>query len=398
LAEGGVKVKGMWAENPVKEETALLHWGRVACDLPQTVGPPIHRGSTVLFEDIDSLFDTSRVTYGRQGLTTQLALRTALIELEKGEDAFLYPSGLSALTATMLALLNTGDEVLLVDSVYNPTRRFASATLQNYGIKARFFEPSIDVATLGTMISPATRLIVLESPGSLTFEVLDIPAIAAMAREHGIFTMIDNTWAAGLLFKPLLHGVDVSVQALTKYVGGHSDVFMGTAIATGPVLKKLKQSYKDIGWSVSPDDAYQVLRGLRTLSTRITRHGESATKVASWLQTRPEVAEVLCPALPGARGHKLWCRDFSGTCGLFGVILKPCSTAAVVSMLSSLRLFGIGYSWGGFESLVIAADPQLEARSFPPHLDGPLVRLHVGLENPADLIGDLQTAFQSIAA
>jgi cystathionine beta-lyase len=247
------------------------------------------------------------------------------------------------------------------------------------------------------MAGPATRLIGLESPGSLTFEMQDVAAIAALARARGILTLMDNTWAAGLLFKPLAHGVDLSVQALTKYVGGHSDVFMGSAAAATPALAgALDHAVWDFGWSVAPEDAYQMLRGLRTLPTRLARCGTSSLAVAAWLSDRPEVAQVLHPALPGAPDHQLWKRDYAGAAGLFGVVLNPCSEAAVHAFLDALSLFGLGFSWGGFESLALNADAQLDVRRFAPTFAGPLLRLNIGLEDPGDLIADLGQAMSAL--
>lgn len=382
------------SECPFSEDTALLHVGRTAAGGFQTVNPPIQRGSTVLVDSISALLDHSKRCYGRQGLTTQDALKEGLCLLEQGEAAFLYPSGLAAITGAMTALLNAGDEVLVADCVYNPTRAFVTGTLKRFGITARFFSSTATASELKAMIGPQTRLIVLESPGSLTFDMMDIPAIAAMARDVGVLTMIDNSWSAGVLFKPLEHGVDISVQALTKYVGGHSDVFMGAAVARGAAAERLQSSYIETGWAVSPDDAYQMLRGLRTLPTRMARHGVGALIVAQWLERQPMVQRVLCPALPSDPGHGLWLRDFTGLCGLFGVVLQPGTPQAVDTLLQSLHLFGLGYSWGGFESLVISSDPQLDARANPPRYAGPLIRLHIGLEEPQDLIADLDAGLR----
>lgn len=380
------------------EETTLLHVGRTSGTLTQTVNPPVQRGSTVLVPDVTALTDCTQVTYGRHGLATHEALREALCTLEQGQDCFLYPSGLAAITGTLLALVNSGDEVLMADSVYMPTRQFACGTLQRFGVTTRFFPPDISVDALAAMISPATKLIMLESPGSLTFETLDVPAIAAMAHAKGILTAIDNTWAAGLLFKPLMHGVDVSIQAVTKYIGGHSDVLMGAAVASGAVAERLRITYDETGWTISPDDAYLAIRGLRTLSTRMARHSENTLKIACWLDRRPEVAAVLCPALPGAVGHEFWQRDFTGICGLFGVVLNPVSPESLAAMLSSLKLFGLGFSWGGYESLVIPSDGQLGVRVHPPHFAGPLIRLHVGLEDADELIADLTAGLSHLRA
>lgn len=380
-----------------QEDTTLLHTGRTECGLPQTVNPPIQRGSTVVVKSVDELLHSKGVTYGRHGLATHEALKRALCDLEHAEKAFVYPSGLASLTGTMLSLLETGDEMLMADSVYGPTRHFATTACKRLGITTRFFAPAISADDLKAMLSPATKLIVLESPGSLTFDMNDVPAIAAMARKAGVLTMIDNTWSAGVYFKPLDHGVDVSVQAITKYICGHSDVLMGAAMASGKAAELLQRSYDEIGWTISPDDAYQALRGFRTLPTRLIRHQESTLKVAKWLKSRPEVAELLCPALPGSRGHEIWKRDFTGTSGLFGVVLKPAPEKAVAAMLGALKIFGLGYSWGGYESLVIPSDPQLDVREFQPKYAGPLIRLHVGLENPDDLIADLENGFRHLA-
>ncbi len=371
------------------EETRLIHMGRAEETLAKTVGPPIQRGSTVLLPNAAALYDDAHhLTYGRQGLAAQEALISALAELEGARGVTLYPSGLAALTGAMLAVLKAGDEVLVVDTIYKPTRRFCDRVLRRFGIGVRYYDPGLDAATLAGLCTPATRLIVLESPGSLSFEMQDVPAIAEMARARGVFTLIDNTWAAGLLFKPLEHGVDISVQALTKYVGGHSDVFMGSAAAKDPqVVRALSDGVLDLGWSVSPDDAYLMLRGLRTLGVRLARHGASGLEVARWLAQRPEVAQVIHPALPGAAGHDLWARDYSGACGLFAFVLAPhCDAAA---FLDALRIFGLGFSWGGFESLAIDCDPQLKVRASPPPYGGPLIRLHIGLEAVDDLIADL---------
>lgn len=381
-------------KTPLTEETALLHVGRAGGGDCQTVNPPVQRGSTVLVDSLTTLLDHSKRCYGRQGLTTQDSLKDALCYLEHGEAAFLYPSGLAAITGTLMALLDHGDEVLVADCVYNPTRAFVTGALKRFGITARFFSPTATAEELKSLIGPTTRLIVLEAPGSLTFDMMDIPAVAAMARAMGVMTMIDNSWSAGVTFKPLDHGVDVSIQALTKYAGGHSDVFMGCAVARGAAVARLRSSYIETGWSVSPDDAYQILRGLRTLPTRLARHGENALIVAKWLAEQPVVQRVLCPALPSDPGHSLWQRDFTGHCGLFGVVLQPASEAQIETLLKNLHLFGLGYSWGGFESLAIYSTPQLESRAQPEDFGGPLIRLHIGLEDPDDLIADLKTALE----
>jgi cystathionine beta-lyase len=381
------------------ESTRLIHAGGAERRLAKTVGPPIQRGSTVLMPNAASLYDHDQPTYGRAGLAAQEALREALAELEGAKDVQLFPSGLAAVTGALLAVLKAGDAILVADSAYAPTRRFCDAVLKCFGISVRYYPPRASPEAIMALGGPALRLILLESPGSLTFEIQDAAAITALARQSGVLTLIDNTWAAGLLFKPLAHGVDISVQALTKYVCGHADVFLGSAAASAPAMvKALDQAVLNVGWSVSPDDAYQGLRGLRTLPVRLARHGHSGLVVAEWLKAQPEVAEVLHPALADSPDHGLWRRDFTGANGLFGVVLRPASKVAVDAFLDRLKLFGLGFSWGGFESLAISCDSQLADRRHRPKLAGPLVRLHVGLEEPADLIDDLRHALDAFAA
>lgn len=379
------------------EPTRTLHAGAAPAGLLKTPSPVVQRGSTVLLPTAESLYDTSRITYGRGGLATHEALCGALADLEHAERAFLYPSGLSAITGVLQALTCAGDHILVSDAAYNPTRRFLDGTMRRFGVSATYFPPTSGPEEIAQLIRPETRLVFLESPASLTFEMQDVPDIAALAKARGLISVIDNTWAAGVLFKPLDHGVDVSIQALTKYVCGHSDVFMGSAATQGAPAELLARSSYEIGWAVSPDDAYLALRGLRTLHARLAQHGASALQVASWLEAQPEVARVLCPALPGNPGHGLWSRDFTGLCGLFGMVLKPVPDAAVKRLVEGLSLFGLGYSWGGFESLALPCDPQLAARRAAPDLGGPLVRLHIGLESPEDLISDLRRGLDRLA-
>lgn len=377
------------------EETRLIRAGRTPQKLPKTIGPPIQRGSTVLLPNAKAVY-AEKVGYGRAGLAAQMTLADALAELEGASAVQLYPSGLSAMTGAMLAVLKAGDEVLATDAIYKPTRKFCDTLLKRFGVDVRYFDPSATPDALLGMSGPATRLIVMESPGSLTFEMQDIPAIAAAAKAQGILTLMDNTWAAGLLFKPLAHGVDISVQALTKYVGGHSDLFMGSAATTDKkIAAALDDGVHELGWAVAPEAAYDMLRGLRTLPTRLEKQGKSGIQIAEWLSTQPEVARVIHPALPGDAGHDVWSRDYTGACGLFALVLQPKSTKAVHAFLDGLKLFGLGFSWGGFESLVIHCDPQLSRRVFKKDLGGPLVRLHIGLESPADLIADLRAGLDA---
>jgi cysteine-S-conjugate beta-lyase len=389
----------MGEERKDREATRLIRAGAAPRALARTVGPPIQRGSTVLMPDAASLYSHDQSTYGRGGLGVHEALAEALCELEGAKGVRLFPSGLAAMTASMMAVLRAGDEALVADTIYAPVRRFCDRVLTRFGVKVTYYPPRASAEALMAAGGPALKLIVLESPGSLTFEVQDAPAIAALARARGVATLIDNTWAAGLLSKPLALGVDISVQALTKYAVGHSDVFLGSAAANDERLTHaLDEAVWNFGWAVSPDDVYQGLRGLRTLPTRLARHAESARIVAEWLMQQPEVLDVLYPALPHSPDHALWLRDFSGANGLFSIVLRPAPDAAVDALLDRLKLFGLGFSWGGFESLAISSGNQLTQRRFPTGLAGPLVRLHIGLEDPADLIADLRNGLDAFKA
>ncbi|MDB5498109.1 MAG: cystathionine beta-lyase [Phenylobacterium sp.] len=383
-----------------RDETRLIRSGGTPQTLARTVGPPIQKGSTVLLPDAASLYDdASQLTYGRQGLSAQFALQAALAELENAKGVTLYPSGLAALTGALLAVLKTGDEVLVTDAVYKPTRRFCDSVLKRFGIAVRYFDPRQPAEELVGGASDAVRMILMESPGSLSFEMQDVARVAELARARGILSVADNTWGAGYLYKPLDHGVDIALQALTKYVGGHSDIFMGSAAARDPKLvQALEDGITHLGWAVTGEDAYQMLRGLRTLPTRLARHGESGLAVAAWLAGRPQVAQVYHPAVPGCPDHELWTRDYAGACGLFAFALQPGPEVAVNALLDELTLFGLGFSWGGFESLAVPCDHQLKTRKFKPDYGGPLIRLHIGLENPDDLIADLQRGLEVYGA
>lgn len=385
------------------EETELIHVGmpKAADQLRAvTVGPVIQKGSTVLLPNAAALYDDDAfITYGRQGLSAHDALRTALCKLEHAVAVELYPSGVAAISGAMLAVLSAGDEVLVVDTIYKPTRRFCDSVLARYGVTTRYYDPAMSPHDLIGSATASTRLIVLESPGSLSFEMQDLSGIAQLAKAKSILTLADNTWGAGYLIKPLDHGIDISVQALTKYVGGHSDVFMGSAAASDPeVARQLKDGVLHLGWAVSPEDTYQMLRGLRTLATRLDRHAQSGLAVARWLSQQPEVLSLLHPALPGCPGHDLWRRDYSGSCGLFGFVLKPTSHQGVDAFLDALKVFGLGFSWGGFESLAISCDQQLKSRALSHTYGGPLMRLHIGLEHPDDLIADLRVGLDALTA
>mgnify|MGYP003595116829 CR=1 FL=1 len=377
------------------ETSRLIRAGSKApSGLNRTVGPPIQKGSTILMPDAASLYDVTQTTYGRAGLASHDALIDALTELEGAQTVRLFPSGLAAITGAIMAVVKTGDDVLVTDGAYKPTRRFCENVLKGrLGITVRYFAPDASPDEVMALANGKTRLIVLESPASLTFEMQDVPAIAAAAKARGILTLLDNTWAAGLYFKPLTHGVDISVQALTKYVGGHSDCFMGSAAVTDPKLgAALHQAIIDFGWAVSPEDAYTMLRGLRTLATRMERHGASSLKVAAWLEGHPQTGEVLHPALPGAPGHKLFQAAYTGAPGLFAFVLKDAKPTQVHAFLDALKLFGLGFSWGGFESLALDGDDQFKVRKIKKDYGGPVIRLAIGLEDPDDLIADLEKA------
>lgn len=383
-------------EKDRRPDTRLVHAGRRNEWRGRMVNPPVHRGSTVLFDTVGEMRaatpEFGKYYYGLHGSPTLWSLAEALTELEPGAaGTFLYPTGLAAIAASLLAVLNSGDELLVTDSAYGPTRRFCDDQLKRLGIATRYFDPLATPAELDALLSDRTRAILLESPGSLTFEVQDVPGICALARGRGIVTLLDNSWATPLFFPALAAGVDISILAGTKYVGGHADLFVGTATATPELYPKLERVGWDLGQSVSPDDAWLAARGLRTLGIRLRQHQAAALQVANWLKEQPQVDCVLHPAFEQCPGHEYWFRDYKGSTGLFSFVLKGGDGAARDRLIESLELFGIGYSWGAFESLAVPADPPA-ARKHVARYDGPLVRLHIGLEDPEDLIEDLAKA------
>lgn len=388
---------------PTKADTKLVQSGR----RPEWTGdprlggsvvnPPVWRASTILYDNAHDLKTRGRDThdklfYGRRGTPTVWALADALTELEPGAaGTLLYPSGVAAIAGALLALLSPGDELLMVDSAYEPTRSLCDGLLARFGITTTYYDPGIG-AGISALIGPATRAIFLESPGSLTFEVQDVPAIAAAARAAGLVTLIDNTWATPLFLPALALGVDISIMSLSKYVGGHSDVMMGSVTANAAQWGTLRNTAYQLGQSVSPDDCALALRGLRTLGVRMDRHQVSGLAVAQWLAGRAEVGRVLHPALAGDAGHARWRRDFSGASGLFGFTLKGADSAGRARFIDALTQFGIGYSWGGYESLVVTADPASLRTATVWDEPDPMVRLSIGLEDVADLIADLEQA------
>jgi cysteine-S-conjugate beta-lyase len=374
--------------------TQVAHLGRDPRRFLGTVNTPVFRASTILMQNVAELEQATRgefpgVSYGLHGLPTVTDLQQALATLEGGHRALVVPSGLAATTFPLLALAKPGDHVLVVDAVYGPTRRFCDNHLRRLGIDVGYYDPLLGAA-IEREFRSNTTLVFAESPGSLTFEVQDIPAIAGVAHAHGARVILDNTWATPLGFRAFEHGADVSVHAVTKYIGGHSDVLLGAVITNAETHVPLQRLWTDMGITPSPDDCFLGLRGMRTLAVRLARHQASAMEVASWLAQRPEVREVLYPALPGDRGHALWKRDFRCASGLFGVVLEPVDPARVARMLDGMRLFGLGWSWGGFESLIIPTWPERSRTATAWNPGGPSLRLQIGLEDPQDLLEDLE--------
>ena len=387
----------------MKAETRLVHAGRDPEKNFGIVNPPVYRASTILYPTVAEFENRLKrkytsFYYGINGTPTTLALTGALAEISGGHRSLVTSSGLSAIAQALTAFLRQGDHVLITDTVYRPTREFCTSVLARFGVEVTFYDPHIG-AEIAALIRPNTRVVYAESPGSLTFEVQDIPAIARVAHERGAVVMFDNTWATPLNFRAFEHGADIEIQAATKYLAGHSDLLMGVITArTEELFRTAKDGLVIFGDCVSPDLCYETLRGLRTLAVRLRCHERTALEVAQWLTQRPEVARVLHPALPDDPGHKLWKRDFAGASSLFGVLLRVSSDRAVAAMLEGLRLFKIGASFGGFESLVMPARPS-ESRTVRPWREpGILVRLHVGLESVEDLIADLQAGFDRLNA
>ncbi|WP_427968154.1 cystathionine beta-lyase [Altererythrobacter sp.] len=372
------------------------------------VNPPVWRASTHLYDNSTDHAEgrpneDGHFYYGRRGGPTQWALADALTEMEPGaQGTQLFPSGVAAIACTLQALLRPGDELLVTDNAYEPTRNLAMGMLKRQGVDIRPFDP-LDLDGFPSLFGDTTRVVMMECPGSLTMEVCDVPALARIAREKGAVSVLDNTWASPLGFAGLAHGCDVTVMSLTKHVGGHSDLMMGSATATNPAFGRIRRQSQFLGQVVSPDDASLALRGLRSMALRLERETASALAIAEWLSARSEVSAVLCPMLPGAPGHAMWQRDFTGGCGLFSFVLADADNSARARFIDALDLFGIGYSWGGFESLITPFDPAPihQLRAWPPGIDtgsGLGVRLSIGLEDPADLIADLEHAFAAMGA
>lgn len=391
-------------DTPKSPATRVVTGGRRDEWTGGVVNVPVWRASTILYDDVADLRAAAganthhRLYYGRRGTPTQWSLAEALTALEPGaEGTLLYPSGVAAITTALLAYLKPGDHLLLPDSAYDPTRAFANGMLKTIGVETTLYDPVVG-AGIAELIRPNTRVLFLESPGSLTFEVQDVPAMAAIARERGITTILDNTWATPLLFPGMAHGVDVTIMACTKYVVGHSDAMLGSATAVASHWQALRDATYQLGQHVGPDDAALGARGLRTMAVRLKQHGESSIRIAKWLMDQPGVARVLHPALPGCPGHDVFVRDFRGSAGLFAFVLDGGSDDARAALIDGLALFGIGYSWGGYESLALPIDPHRYRSVTRAQAEGPMIRLQIGLEDTDDLIADLDAGLARFRA
>ena len=385
-----------------KDKTRLVHAGRDPVRFDGVVNTPVYHASTVLFPTVEALHSASAsplegVYYGRFGTPTHFALEEALAVLEGGYKAVTASSGLAAITIALLSCLKTGDHVLVADSVYGPTRKFCDGMLKRMGVETTYFDPLI-AENISALMQENTRAVFLESPGSLTFEIQDVPAITAAAHDAGAIVIMDNTWATPLYFKGIAHGVDIVVHAATKYIVGHADAMLGALICTEETWKSVKLMAIELGNCAGPDDVNLGLRGLRTLDARLQQHAANASVLCDWLGRQPEVERILYPALESDPGHQIWKRDFSGATGLFGVVLnEEVSEAAISCMIDGLELFGIGYSWGGFESLILPTSPA-DIRTATRWESGPCLRIHAGLDAAEDLVADLEAGFERLRA
>jgi cysteine-S-conjugate beta-lyase len=385
-----------------KQSTLLAHAGRDPARQHGIVNPGVWHASTVIYPTVAELEGSAAkryhgLTYGRHGTPTTFAFEEAVAALEGGWRAIALPSGLAAVTAALLGCVKVGDHVLMADHVYGPARAFATTFLKRMGVETTFYDPMIG-AGIGDLIRDNTSVVYMESPGSLTFEVQDVPAIVAAAKARGVATLLDNTWASPLFYQPLKFGVDASIVAATKYIVGHSDAMLGVVACTEESWKRIRPVVGELGFSAAPDDVYLGLRGLRTAMVRMRQHEKQALALAQWLEKRKEVRRVLHPALPSHPGHEFWKRDFTGASGLFGVVLEEAPKKAVDAMLDGMELFGMGYSWGGFESLILPTHPEKlrSATTWAP--GGPTLRLHAGLEDLDDLIADLEAGLGRLNA
>jgi cystathionine beta-lyase len=388
------------SKRKLKPETRLITAGRDPENQFGFVNPAVYHASTVLYPTAEDLAaHRSRYQYGRRGTPTTEALEAALCDMEGPNcaGAVLVPSGLTAISTALIAVVGAGDHILITDSVYRPTRNFCDGVFKRMGVEATYYDPLIG-ADIAKLFKPNTRAVFVEAPGSQSFEMQDIPAIAKVAHDKGAVVLMDNTWATPLYFKAFEKGVDLSIQAGTKYIGGHSDIMFGCITANEKTFPALKEAHGLMGLCVGPDDVFLALRGLRTLAVRLKQHNEAGLKVARWLEARPEVARVMHPALESDPGHAIWKRDFTGASGLFSLELKPVSEKALFAFLNELTLFGMGFSWGGFESLVIMFDCAEYRTATTWKTAGPTLRFHIGLEDTDDLIADLEDGFKAMAA
>ncbi|MEO1329886.1 MAG: cystathionine beta-lyase [Pseudomonadota bacterium] len=392
----------------MKDRTRATVAGRRPSAQHGAISTPVTHASTILQPNL-AAWRASRkvrygdgVTYGVHGTPGTYALEEAIAALEGGHRTRLCQSGLAAVTGALLAYLSAGDHLLMVDSCYEPTRRFCDGMLRRLGVETTYYDPLIDPEGLEELLQPNTRVLFLESPGSLTFEVQDVPALAAVANDIGVWCLLDNTWASPLFFKPFEHGVDVSIQAVTKYISGHGDLVLGSVTANKAAYPRLQKCWGELGHSVGPDDAYLALRGFRTIGVRMAHHEAAGIQVADWLEGQPEVLEVMHPGRPGDPGHALWRRDFLGASGLFGFVLaaEAATDAKLAALVDNLDLFGLGASWAGFMSLMIPADPRSNRAATPwprpGRPNGQAMRVSIGLEDPGDLIDDLRAGFERL--
>ncbi len=389
----------------MKKDTRITTTGRRPDKNFGIVNPPVYHASTVIYPSMAALDQAHKdrrngvkgVYYGRTGTPTTHALEDAVADLEGGECCVAVPSGLAAIAAGLVAFLETGDHLLMTDNVYDPTKsRVCEDLLKKFGVETTYYDPMTD-SGIADAIKENTKVVFVESPGSQTFEVQDIPAIAKEAHKKGAVVVMDNTWSGGYYFQPFEHGVDVSVHAATKYIVGHSDAMLGTVTTTEALFPKIKSAVNSLGYAAAPDDCYLGLRGLRSIAARLPRHQETGLLLANWLAEQPEVERVLHPALPSCPGHEFWKRDFTGSSGLFGVVFKEFSPKALAAMIDGMELFPIGFSWGGYESLMVPTYPA-GMRSNPPWPHkGPSIRIHAGLEDPDDLIKDLEQGLKRLS-
>ena len=383
---------------PLRPATEVVHSGRDPHNCYGFVNPPVYRGSTVLFPTVEKLWKRDQpYAYGRTSTPTVAALEEAIARVEGGEATASTASGYQAVSTAIFAFVEAGDHILVTDSVYHPTRQFCDRLLKKLGVETTYYDPVIG-AGIEALVRPNTRLIFAESPGSQTFEVQDIPAITAVAARHKLWMLLDNTWASPLYFRPFDHGVDVSIQAATKYIVGHADAMLGAITSNAKAAPHVARTKELLGVNPGSEETYLGLRGLRTLVTRLAQHQRAGIEMAQWLEARSEVARVIHPALPSHPQHDLWKRDFLGASGLFAIILKPVSKTALAAMLDGLKLFGMGFSWGGYESLVIPFDPTSYRTATKWEAEGPALRLHIGLEDVEDLKADLDAGFKRLAA